>query len=86
MCWEAETGILNEEYRDYDLLNDGVSSTHMGWHKAPSASELPVWRGKNYGVFLFEGTISMHSHKGSKVTVFITCRSQNKGPEEGSVS
>lgn len=49
----------------------------LSWQGAPSASRLPSWGNKNHGVILIEGTVSIHSHKGSNITRFIT------GPRDG---
>ena len=45
----------------------------QGGQVAPSLSELPLW-----GNVLIEGTVSIHSHKESKVTRFITYRFQKQ--------
>ena len=47
----------------------------QGWQLAPLASELALWGSKNPGVILIEGTVSIYSQRGSKVT-FITYQSQ----------
>ena len=60
----------------------------MGWQVALSLSKLLLWESENQESFLIEGTVSIHLHKGSKVTRFATHTSQKQGSTmiEGSPS
>ena len=77
----AVAGALNQAHADVDLLGEEPQATHRGQQGAPSASELPPWRSENPGAILTDGTVSVHSHKRSQVTRFITDGSQEQGNE-----
>ena len=56
-----------------------AGTSHWGRQVAFSASELPLWGSKTPRVVLLESTVLIYSHKGSKVTRFITYKFQKTG-------
>ena len=86
-CKEIRKNLPCWRYFTWCIKNIQIMSCWMrrhkpptqGWQVAPSVSELLPWGGENPRAVLIEGTVSIHSHKGSEITKWITYQSRKWG-------